>query len=166
MIKDSSIDIVGSDAVFEHINKFDAAIKELYRVLKKDGILYSTFGPLWYSWGGDHISGRNNLADGYNHIKLSKEDYDSYLESFGEFNHAEDDGRTWIKNNLFSYLKPKEYIEKLENVKFHKKYISVILEQRAISFKKEFPEKFQELKDKFGLENLIITGMTIIYVKK
>ncbi|MFK7779644.1 MAG: class I SAM-dependent methyltransferase, partial [Candidatus Gracilibacteria bacterium] len=88
MIKDNSIDIVGSDAVFEHINKFDTAIKELYRVLKKDGILYSTFGPLWYSWGGDHISGRNNLIDGYNHIKLSKDDYEKYLDSFGEFNHS------------------------------------------------------------------------------
>ncbi len=165
MIKNNSIDIIGSDAVFEHINKFDEAMVELYRVLNKNGILYANFGPLWYSWGGDHISGRNNLANGYNHIKLSKDDYNKYLDGFGEYDHAEDDGRTWIRNNLFSYLKPMEYIKKIKDVGFDKIYYSVILEQRAISFEKEYKDEFKKLKEKFGLENLIITGMTIINVK-
>jgi len=165
MIKDRSVDIIGSDAVFEHINKFDDAITELYRVLKKDGVLYATFGPLYYSWGGDHISGKDRLIDGYNHIKLPKVEYEAYLDGFGNFEHSEEDGRTWITSNLFSYLKPKEYIEKIENVGFSKKYASVILEQRAIEFKKEFYKEFTLLEEEYGLENLIITGMTIIYAK-
>jgi len=165
MINDNSIDIIGSDAVFEHINKFDEAMMELNRVLTKGGLLYATFGPLWHSWGGDHISGTSNLYDGYNHIKLSKEDYDIYLDSFGDFSHKEDDGRTWIKNNLFSYLKPKEYIESIENIGLTKRYSSVIHEPRAILYMNQFPNEFNELKEQFELENLLITGMTIIYDK-
>lgn len=165
MIESNSIDIIGSDAVFEHINKFDDALIELHRVLEKDGVLYATYGPLWCSWGGDHISGRNNIADGYNHIRLSKSDYEEYLASFGSFNHQEDDGRTWINNNLFSYLKPFEYLKKLEDSGFYKVYNSVILEKRAIEFKSKYSAEFKEMEDEFGSENLIITGMTIVYGK-
>jgi len=165
MIKDESIDIIGSDAVFEHINKFDDAMKELYRILKTDGILYANFGPLWYCWGGDHISGRDDLKNGYNHIKLDQDKYHTYLDGFGEFNHNEEDGRTWINNNLFSYLKPKEYIDKLEMAGFYKKFTSALLEPRAIEFSKKYKEEFSKLEKTIDKENMLIKGMTIIYGK-
>ncbi len=165
MIEDNCIDIIGSDAVFEHINQFDKAMPELYRILKNRGLLYATYGPLWYCWGGDHISGKNELVDGYNHINLSEDDYRKYLNGFKEFKHAEEDGRTWIENNLFSYLRPKEYLESLNKNGFNKVYTSAILEKRAIEYKKAFTKEFDILEEKFGFENLSVTGMSIIYRK-
>lgn len=164
-IKDNSVDIIGSDAVFEHINQFELALKELYRVLKPTGLLYATFGPLWHTWNGDHISGTLNLKNGYNHILYSKEDYTKFLDSFSEFSHSEEDGRTWIYNNLFSYLRPLEYLDTLERVGFKKTYVSCVLEQQAIIFKKKFPDIFKLLQQNNSFEDLIIGGMTIIYEK-
>ena len=66
IISNESIDIIGSDAVFEHLKEFDKCLQEMKRVLSKDGLLYSTFGPLWNCWGGDHISGSDSFNNGYN----------------------------------------------------------------------------------------------------
>ena len=162
---ENKFDIIGSDAVFEHINKFDDALKSLRMVLKDGGLLYATFGPLYYTWGGDHISGRDGLINGYNHLALTKEQYYRYLDTFGDFNHSEDDGRTWIYNNLFSYLKAKDYLKKLRDFGFKPVYSSCILEKRAIIFQKKYPKKFEVLCSKYGRENLLITGMTIICEK-
>ena len=67
-----SVDIICSDAVFEHLRHFEVAVKEMTRVLASGGVLYANFGPLWHSWGGDHISGSKDFAQGYNHIDLKK----------------------------------------------------------------------------------------------
>ncbi|MDB4056856.1 class I SAM-dependent methyltransferase [Candidatus Thioglobus sp.] len=166
MIADSSIDIIGSDAVFAHINKFDEALSELYRVLKKDGKLYATYGPLWYCWAGDHVSGKDNIENGYNHITLTNYEYEIYIDSFGNYSHNEEDGRTWVKNKLFSYLKPVEYLSNLNDAGFNKVYSSVIIESRAIDYSNSYPNEFKALEDKHGYENLIVTGMTIIHDKQ
>jgi ubiquinone/menaquinone biosynthesis C-methylase UbiE len=165
MFEENSADIIGSDAVFEHVNQFGPSVKEMYRVLKKDGVLYATFGPLWYSWGGDHISGRDDLKNGYNHIKLAEPEYHTYLDSFGEHQHDSHDGRTWLYNDLFSRLKPIQYIDQLEGAGFKKEYLSVLLEHRALEFSERYPDEFCKLRELHELEDLIITGMTTIYRK-
>jgi ubiquinone/menaquinone biosynthesis C-methylase UbiE len=164
-ISDESIDIIGSDAVFEHLNEFDKCLKEMRRVLSNDGLLYSTFGPLWNCWGGDHISGSDDFNSGYNHILLNKSEYKKYLNQFGKYSHDSNDGRTWIYNDLFSYFKPSDYVQSLNNFGFSFLWKSVILDPRAIKF-----IKFSGLDEEFikkGLtdEELLISGMTII-VKK
>ena len=164
-LNSNSIDIISSDAVFEHIKEFDVSIKELYRVLKKKGFLYSTFGPLWYSWGGDHVSGTDNINNGYNHLILSSNEYKTYLNSFGDYNHDPDDGRTWIYNDLFSYLKPKDYLNKIESQMFKKHFIQLIIDKRSFVYRKN-NYKFKDLSNSFGIENLIISGMSIIYEKQ
>ena len=164
-ISDNSVDIIGSDAVFEHINKFSQAIEELKRVLKIGGLLYSNFGPLWYSWGGDHISGSDSFVNGYNHILLESEAYNKYLDGFGEYSHSEHDGRTWIKNGLFSYLKPSEYLRECDS-RLERRYISCIIDENAIKYRELHKEKFENLAKLYNEENLILSAMTIIYEKK
>ena len=110
-------------------------------MLKNRGFLYSTFGPLWYSWGGDHVSGVNDINNGYNHLLMNDREYKNYLSSFGNYSHDPDDGRTWVFNNLFSYLKPIEYIEKIEYLNFKKHFVQLILDKRSFIYRnnnKEF----------------------------
>ena len=163
-IESSSIDIVTSDAVFEHVNNFEKCLKEIKRVLKSGGHLYSTFGPLWYSIGGDHISGNDHYSNGFNHLKLNKKEYYKYLDSFGPFSHDEDDGRTWIYNNLFSYLKPIDYLNELNKHRFKKKFLQLILDER-INYYEDNVEDYNKIKKKYGEENIIISGLSIIYYK-
>ena len=65
-------DLIISEAVFEHCKDFKNVTKVLYGALKDNGVLYSSYGgPLWYTYGGDHFSGRDNEENGYNHLLLN-----------------------------------------------------------------------------------------------
>lgn len=54
---DASFDVVGSDGVFEHVRDLPAVLREFHRVLRPGGIVYATYGPLWYCWGGGSHGG-------------------------------------------------------------------------------------------------------------
>ena len=74
-LADGSIDACVSDNVFEHCRNLDAVLTETRRVLKPGGRLYAAYGPLWFSPGGDHYSGRGGLHTVYNHLLLPPFEY-------------------------------------------------------------------------------------------
>ncbi len=103
-------DVICSDAVFEHCKDFESILKTLYSLLRSGGVMYASYGPLWYSWGGDHFSGRGGIEQGYNHLLLDTNAYQAYYQS-----HVRDDtyelqnGGRYIKLDLFSKLSNLEY---------------------------------------------------------
>jgi len=162
---DDEFDIIGSDAVLEHITDLPSVAKEFYRVLRPGGIIYATFGPLWHAWHGDHFSGWDENSSGYNHLALNAEQYKRYLEEKPFDQHSEDDGRTWIEHGLFSYLKPTEYLEILEKTGFKKLFTGVLIEPKAVQcLKKNDGLKTQLLQQHQELD-LLISGMTLIFEK-
>ena len=163
---DASVDVIGSDAVFEHVRDLSAVLKEFHRILRPGGVVYATYGPLWYCWGGDHISGSDQLHHGYNHLLLAREAYEKYLDGLGEYTHSEHDGRTWIKHGLFSYLRPLQYLQSLEAAGFGRLFVGVIIEPRAIQCLAERPDLRAQLMAENSALDLIITGMSIIYQKR
>ena len=55
IFEDNFFDVIISSSVFEHVHNFDQALKEMYRVLKPGGYLYSHFGPIWSTSYGHHL---------------------------------------------------------------------------------------------------------------
>lgn len=163
-IPDNTFDIISSDAVLEHVVQMKPVLNEFRRILKPGGILYSSFGPLWYSWGGDHVSGFDQIENGFNHLLLKKESYKKYLDTMGDFSHDEHDGRTWIENDLFSKLRPQEYLDLLSSAGFKKRFISCIVDPKAYQCLEN-----EELKIKLSslgtYDDFIISAMTVIYEK-
>jgi len=53
--KDNSISAILSITAFEHVHDMDVALREMYRVLKPGGIVYSDFGPIWSCSIGHHV---------------------------------------------------------------------------------------------------------------
>ena len=109
----NKFDFIVSDAVFEHLEKLDEAIKKLTILLKKDGVIYASYGPLWYCFGGDHFSGRDKKENGYNHIILSKKKYKIYFNKNvnspeNEIKHHGSAG-IFVKKKLFSKKNANEY---------------------------------------------------------
>lgn len=163
-LEDGCIDVIGSDAVFEHLKNLQEVLKEFYRILKPGGVLYATFGPLWYGYGGDHVSGYDQILSGYNHLILDPPEYRMYLEGMGEQRHSEDDGRTWIQHDLFSRLKPSEYLLLIEAAGFKRMFVSAIVDPRAVRCIGD--PKFDRLKvSNLDELDLVVSGMTIIYQK-
>ena len=161
-IPDASFDMVSSDAVFEHLKNLPEVLKEFHRILRPGGVLYATFGPLWYGWSGDHVSGYDKVTSGYNHLLLRREEYHRYLAGMGEHIHSEHDGRTWIEHDLFSRLTPRQYLHYLEEAGFKRLFMSAIIDPSAIACL-QHPKFNRSLVEKIDNLDLLVSGMTIIY---
>ena len=161
----STIDIVASDAVFEHVIDLGNVLKEFNRILAPGGLVYATFGPLWFAYGGDHVSGFDSLESGYNHLILNSTEYNQYLDCMGPYRHSEHDGRTWIYTNLFSKLTPSEYLALLDSTGFERLFVSAIIDKRAREVLRS-SKNGKTLRRIYPEEDLRITGLTIIYRKK
>ncbi len=119
----TKFDFIVSDAVFEHCKDFSKVIKHCSKFLKKDGILYSSYGgPMWLTYAGDHFSGRDNQNNGYNHLLLSKKKYQKYFnKNVRSLNYELNEGGgggVLVQNNLFSKLNGNEYMKIFKKNKF------------------------------------------------
>ena len=107
-INDGLIDYCVSDAVFEHVCNLLTALRETYRILKPRGIVYASYGPLWYSAGGDHFSGRGGLQNIFNHVRLDASDYSRYFEAHREKIEDFQSGGRYVELDLFSKLRTQD----------------------------------------------------------
>lgn len=162
-IPEASFDVVGSDAVFEHLRDLPSVLGQFHRILRPGGVLYATFGPLWHAWGGDHVSGYDALESGFNHLLLDHEAWQEYLDGIGERAHSEHDGRTWIEHDLFSRLRPVEYLDRLHAAGFKRRFVGAIIDPRVVAFLKQHPEKAQCLLARHSVLDLVVSGMTVIF---
>lgn len=159
---DATFDVVSSDAVFEHLKNLPEVLSEFHRILRPGGVLYATFGPLWYGWGGDHVSGYDAVTSGYNHLLLEGKAYQCYLDGMGAHTHSEHDGRTWIEHDLFSRLTARQYLMCLEQAGFKRRFVSAIIDPLAVACLAH-PKFDKSRVAHFDPLDLHISGMTIIY---
>ena len=166
MFQDGKFDVIGSDAVLEHVTNLSAVSHEFVRLLRPGGIVYATFGPLWYTWQGDHYSGWDSLASGYNHLIMDPASYERYFE-LGKFDsHPElEEGRSWTRYKLFSYLRPTDYIETLSKAGLEKQFIGVLIEPHAVRCLRRYESLRSVLLNNNEERDLLIGGMTVIYRK-
>jgi ubiquinone/menaquinone biosynthesis C-methylase UbiE len=54
-LPDESVDVVVSDAVFEHLSSPVEALAQLHRVLRPGGLAYISFGCTWGHYNGPHL---------------------------------------------------------------------------------------------------------------
>lgn len=163
-LADGSTDIFSSDAVLEHCKDLSAVLCEASRVLKKDGVFYSTFGPLYFSWGGDHLSGYDTFENGFNHLVLDKLDYAEYVKNWyhpgGAVESPEDDPRLWVKNELYSFLKLKEYVSLLDSF-FERAFLMLKINKRGERWVKTYPERAKHILQLHNLNELDLTTKSI-----
>lgn len=163
-----NFDIITSFAVYEHLANLDEALRESKRVLKKNGIILASLGPLYFCFGGDHFSGSGGIVNGYNHLLLSRQAYIDYFDSYSyQLGDKKEGYRKFIiEQPIFSYLKFDEYINLFRKY-FNIEYLAIKISNEAILFKEKFPDKFDLLMDKFKLtcHDLIIKGI-IVFLRK
>jgi len=164
-----SVDLIASDAVYEHCRDLPGVMEESFRILKPGGCIYASYGPLYYSAGGDHFSGRGGLMTGFNHLLLDPGAYQRYLEAHREEIEDFQGGARYIELNLFSYLTTRQYIEIYRKAHFVVKELILEISQDALQFRKIYPDKFEFLvnkyKDRCGLDDLLIKAHLIILQK-
>ena len=72
-LESNRVDLIASDAVYEHCRDLPGVMQESFRILKPGGCIYASYGPLYFCAGGDHFSGRGGLENSFNHLLLDPE---------------------------------------------------------------------------------------------
>ena len=168
-LEKNSVDLIASDAVYEHCRDLPGVMRESFRILKPGGCIYASYGPLYYCAGGDHFSGRGGLMTGFNHLLLDPEAYQRYLAAYQEEIEDFQGGARYIELNLFSYLTTRQYINIYRETRFVVKELILEISQDALQFKKMYPDKFDFLvnkhKDQCSEDDLLIKANLIILQK-
>jgi len=168
-LPDGSIDLCGSDAVFEHVKDFPEMLAESFRVLKPGGSLYATYGPLWYSAAGDHYSTRGGLENVFNHVILSDDSYRAYF--YKHLNRDEDwqGAARYYELDLFSRLTTRQYLDHYRQAGFARRSLILFVSPEAVAFKKRFPERFRaivrQMSGTLAPDDLVIAGNSILLQK-
>lgn len=147
-LESNRVDLIASDAVYEHCRDLPGVMRESFRILKPGGCIYASYGPLYYCAGGDHFSGRGGLENCFNHLRLDPEAYQQYLEAYQEEIEDFQGGARYIELNLFSYLTTRQYIDIYREAHFVVKELILEISQDALQFKKMYPDKFDLLVNK------------------
>jgi len=164
-----SVDFIASDAVYEHCRDLPQVMQESCRVLKPGGCIYASYGPLYYCAGGDHFSGRGGLKTSFNHLLLTPEAYQRYVEANREEVEDFQGGVRYIELNLFSYLTTADYIKIYQDARLVVKDLVLEISPAALQFKKLFPDQFDlilnKYKNKCSQDDLAIKAHLIILQK-
>jgi ubiquinone/menaquinone biosynthesis C-methylase UbiE len=148
-LPDSSVDICASENVFEHCRDLDPVLREAARVLKPGGVLYATYGPLWFSSGGDHFSSRGGVGNSFNHLLLGPGEYTDFINKFTRESEEYQNGRRYLEIDLFSKLTTQEYLELFEKNGFKIKELIIETNSGALAFKNKYPDVFLQLVNKY-----------------
>jgi SAM-dependent methyltransferase len=143
------VDLIASDAVYEHCRDLPGVMRESLRILKPGGCIYASYGPLYFCAGGDHFSGRGGLENCFNHLLLDPEPYHRYLEAYREEIEDFQGGARYLELNLFSYLTTRQYLDIYQRAHFVVKELILEISQDALQFKKMYRDKFDFLVDKY-----------------
>ena len=168
-LESNRVDLIASDAVYEHCRDLPEVMRESFRILKPGGCIYASYGPLYFCAGGDHFSGRGGLENCFNHIRLGPEAYQQYLETYQEEIEDFQGGARYVELKLFSYLTTRQYLEIYRKAHFVVKELILEMSQDALQFKKKYPDDFNYLVDKYkdrcSQDDLLIKTNLIILRK-
>lgn len=146
-------DIVISDAVLEHLNTIISDFEEISVYLRSStrsqkSVFYSCFGPIWDSFGGDHVSGALDPKDGLAHLWMDDEQYPAFIDSHTDTLGVQCE-RIWLDKCLFSFFQVDNYLS-LINHHFAVQYSKAILDFRVVKARRH------------GVRGSLISGVMFI----
>lgn len=141
-----SADIIYSQAVLEHLRDMNKIFEQLQEFLKKDGYFASQWGPMWYSYSGDHISAELGHEMGFEHLLLNSEQYFDYYKSHPRNKPSIAAGeKTWLELGLHNFATYAEYIESLQKYFGNIEFLHWVVSKEAISYREKFPAKWNKI---------------------
>ncbi len=166
---DGSFDLIETRAVLEHVGNMEAAAREMARVLRPGGVAIHSFGPLYFCAGGDHCIGAYGQDHVYDHLLLDEDEYQKRLRdelTFQKMGKEKSDARYWAIQGIFSYLKPREYLEKFQRAGLQGS-AHANLSGEAIAFRQRRKDLWQSLlRAGMDEEALVVSGLLAVVTRK
>lgn len=149
-IADTSVDLVFSQSVLEHVLDLDAFLTECRRVLTDSGRFFAYFGPLWKTYGGPHIG---ELA--YDHLLVDEAEYlDAAREVGGGWEH-------WLEQGLFNRLTLDDYLDAISD-HFEIDRLGVVASREGLRFRQRSPETWSVLRRSHSERDLLTSLVSVV----
>lgn len=139
-------DLVVSFAVLEHLRDMDACFAPIQEWLKDGGAFASQWGPMWYSYSGDHIAAELGFSEGYQHLLLSATDYLEFYRSHPRNREAARAGiPTWLDLGLHNFARYDEYMTAIDKWFGPAQFLKWQVSTEALRWAAAYPNRWQEI---------------------
>jgi SAM-dependent methyltransferase len=133
-LPDNYYDLVYCFATMEHVIDIEAAFKEMVRVTKASGIIYSVASPLWNSRSGHHMECLSPYP--WIHLRMTKQEMIDYCLEHGVEGERgipiESIVEYVLESNEFNRRPACDYVEAVAGIR-HVKVLSQLLDQEPES---------------------------------
>ena len=147
---DDAFDIVSSASLLEHVRHPGDAIAEMHRVVKREGLVFSIFGPLYFTAGGAHYEGA------YEHLLLSRAEFTAWIKARNRPFEREE-CLSYFDADMFSYWTSDQYLREFR--KHELLHTAVLVSPAARRFRREHPGSWARLKATYPERDLLISGL-------
>lgn len=139
-------DVVISFAVLEHLRDMDTCFSPIKGWLKPGGRFASQWGPMWYSFSGDHIAAELGFAEGYQHLLLGASDYLEFYRSHPRNREDVSLGKpTWLELGLHNFARYDEYMAAITKWFGSTQFLKWQLSTEAFGWAKLYPERWRQI---------------------
>ena len=139
-------DILLSFAVLEHLRDMDTTFEHLKPLVQNNGWFASQWGPMWYSYGGDHIASELGFDAGFEHVALNSEEYFSFYKRHPRnAKSIQDSVPTWLELGLSNFALYREYMSAIQKYFGPTRYLHWQLSPDAFEWREKFPVKWSQL---------------------
>jgi SAM-dependent methyltransferase len=108
-------DLLISFEVLEHFRSMSEIFSNLQPLLARDGWFAALWGPMWYSFSGDHIAAELGFEKGYEHVRLSPDEYVSFYKTHPRNAAEVEKGTpTWLELGLHNFARYEEYLVEIK----------------------------------------------------
>lgn len=165
VIPDDWADVIISAAVFEHVVDLETALLQIRRKVRKEGLIYAGYGPIWHCAEGDHYSSRGGLSRAYNHLLLDPPAYAAFFQQYLQTEEDPQGGARYVMLDLFSKLSSDQYLALYARLGLERRFLAIELSPLALTFKGRFESHWQTLLTRYPAlreEEFLIKGHYII----
>lgn len=164
--ENESFDLIATSAVLEHVRNIRAMVYETARVLRPGGWAWHNFGPLYYTYGGDHCMSSYGFCHGYDHLLLCEKDYQIALNNQAHFDKQNDPNLPfWARQDQFSFLTAAEYLSHFSD-RFKQEHLIVKISESGMQYRKLCGQKWTRLLEAgVGEDKLLIKSLAVILRK-
>jgi SAM-dependent methyltransferase len=139
-------DLLLSFAVLEHLKEMDASLEKLKQFLRPGGRFGSIWGPMWYSYSGDHIAAELGFEHGFDHVLLDDSDYFEFYKSHPRNRDAvRNNEKTWLELGLSNFARYQEYLDSVRRIFGQPTYLLWQVSDEAIKYKNQYPERWKQM---------------------
>lgn len=142
------VDLVISNAVLEHLRDMDIVFANIRPALREPGWFFAVWGPLWYSYSGDHIAPELGFEAGYSHVELDADHYRSFYRSHPRNVSLVQSGEpTWLELGLHNFGRYDEYMAAIEAQFGPPRWLGWSISAEGARWAARFPHHWRSMLD-------------------